>query len=181
MSKERYAEPSPAWESLDGYSVTKGNYNLADIERKYIPIQTEIISDNKDKTIAELQQRIAELEAKLAEKEKEIERLKVYDEYRFELPYPKVKILGKTFEDIQELLDKWVEQGSKNKISLAVEQLEKVKKLAEKEIKECNKLLQDEFEDDYYIQSVNARQSMCYEFRREIDSQIQQLKEKNDA
>ena len=68
------------------------------------------------------------LNEQLAEKDKEIERLKMYDEYRFELPYPKVKILGKTFEDIQELIDKWIKQGSKDKISFAVEQLEKVKR-----------------------------------------------------
>lgn len=65
MSKERYAEHTVAWELPNGDSVTKSNYNLADIETKYIPIQTEIISDNKDKTIAELQQQIAELEEQL--------------------------------------------------------------------------------------------------------------------
>ena len=31
-----------------GDSVTKGNYNLADIETKYIPIQTEMISDDNN-------------------------------------------------------------------------------------------------------------------------------------
>lgn len=65
MSKERYAEQTVAWELPNGDSVAKSNYNLADIETKYIPIQTEIISDNKDKTIDELQQRIAELEEQL--------------------------------------------------------------------------------------------------------------------
>lgn len=65
MSKERYAEHTVAWELPNGDSVTKSNYNLADIETKYIPIQTEVISDNKDKIIAELQQRIAELEGQL--------------------------------------------------------------------------------------------------------------------
>jgi DNA-binding ferritin-like protein len=65
MSKERYAEHTVAWELPNGDSVTKSNYNLADIGTKYIPIPTEIISDNKDKIIAELQQRIAELEEQL--------------------------------------------------------------------------------------------------------------------
>ena len=65
MSKERYVEHTVAWELPNRDSVTKGNYNLADIETKYIPIQTEIISDNKDKTINKLQQRIAELEQQL--------------------------------------------------------------------------------------------------------------------
>ena len=65
MSKERYTEHTFAWELPNGDSVTKSNYNLADIETKYIPIQTGIISDNKDKTIAKLQQRIAELKEQL--------------------------------------------------------------------------------------------------------------------
>ena len=46
--KERYAEHTVAWELPTGDSVTKGNYNLADIEIKYIPIQTEMISDDND-------------------------------------------------------------------------------------------------------------------------------------
>lgn len=65
MSKERYVEHTVALELPIRDSVTKGNYNLADIETKYLPIQTEVVSDNKDKTIAELQQRIAELEEQL--------------------------------------------------------------------------------------------------------------------
>ena len=70
---------------------------------------------------------IADLQKQLSEKEKEIERLKKYDEYRFEMPYPKVKILGKTLEDIQEIIDKWLEQGGENKIEFAVAELERVK------------------------------------------------------
>ena len=69
------------------------------------------------------------------------------------------------------------EEHNQDKISFAVEKIQELKKFTEKEIKECNKLLQEEFEDDYYIQSVNARQSMCYEFKREIDIQINLLKE----
>ena len=46
--KERYAEHTVAWELPTGDSVTKGNYNLADIETKYIPIQTEMISDDNN-------------------------------------------------------------------------------------------------------------------------------------
>ena len=76
MSKERYVEHTVAWELPIRDSVTKGNYNLADIETKYLPIQTEVVSDNKDKTINKIQQRIAELEEQLEEKEKEIEDLK---------------------------------------------------------------------------------------------------------
>ena len=71
--KERYVEHTVAWELPIRDSVTKGNYNLADIETKYLPIQTEVVSDNKDKTINKLQQQIAELKQQLEEKDKEIE------------------------------------------------------------------------------------------------------------
>lgn len=75
----------------------------------------------------ELCKQIDELESKLAEKEKEIERLKVYDEYRFELPYPKVRILGKTFEDINEITLKWIEKGKKDKILFCIDQLTRLR------------------------------------------------------
>lgn len=66
MSKERYAEHTVAWELSNRDSITKGNYNLAGIETKYLPIQTEVVSDDKDQTINKLKQRIAELEEQLA-------------------------------------------------------------------------------------------------------------------
>ena len=62
---ERYVGHTVAWELPNRDSVTKGNYNLADIETKYLPMQTEVVSDNKDQTINKLQQRIAELEEQL--------------------------------------------------------------------------------------------------------------------
>lgn len=65
MSEERYVEHTAAWELSNRDSVTKGNYKLADLETKHLPIQTEVVSDNKDKTINKLQQRIAELEEQL--------------------------------------------------------------------------------------------------------------------
>lgn len=101
-----------------------------------------------------------ELKQQLAEKDEEIKRLKIYDEYRFELPYPKVKILGKTFEDIQELIDKWLKQGSKDKISFAVEQIIKTKET-------LIKFLQDEgfYENEWY------------DLFDKIDNQINELKE----
>ena len=65
MSKEeRYAEHTTAWELPNGDSVTKSNYNLADIETKYMPIQTEVICDDKDKIIADLEAKLAESEEK---------------------------------------------------------------------------------------------------------------------
>lgn len=73
MSKERYVEHTVDLELPIRDSVTKGNYNLADIETKHLPIQTEVVSDNKDKTINKLQQQIAQLKKQLEEKDKEIE------------------------------------------------------------------------------------------------------------
>lgn len=67
-------------------------------------------------------------------------------------------------------------KDNQSKISFAIAELKKLKEFVEKEIEECDKLLQEEFEDDYYIQSVGARQSMCYEFRGEIDNRIKELK-----
>lgn len=67
-------------------------------------------------------------------------------------------------------------KDNQSKISFAISELVNLKKFIEKEIKICNKLLNEEFEDDYYIQSVGARQSMCYEFRGEIDNRIKELK-----
>ena len=62
---KRYVGHTVAWELPNRDSVTKGNYNLEDIETKYLPMQTEVVSDNKDHTIDELKQRIAELEEQL--------------------------------------------------------------------------------------------------------------------
>ena len=76
MSK-RYVGHTVAWELPNRDSVTKGNYNLEDIETKYLPMQTEVVSDNKDHTIDELKQRIAELEEQLkkSQNQKAIEEL----------------------------------------------------------------------------------------------------------
>ena len=105
-----------------------------------------------------------ELQKQLAEKEKEIsEYIKIVDD------------LHKQLSDKCDFCDKTKDQ---DKISFAVEQLEKVREFCEKELKECDKLLKTEFEDDFYIQSVMARESMCFDFRRTIDSQIKQLKGK---
>ena len=88
MSKERYVEHTVACELPIRDSVTKGNYNLADIETKYLPIQTEVVSDNKYKTInklqqqiAELKQQLADLEAKLAESEEKKESYRLQNEH----------------------------------------------------------------------------------------------------
>ena len=69
--KERYAEHTVAWELPTGDSVTKGNYNLADIETKYLPIQTEMISDDND-----YQEKIRQL--KQSQKQLAIEELEFF-------------------------------------------------------------------------------------------------------
>ena len=101
----------------------------------------------------------------LAEKEKEIESLKHFKVTIGTMETNQVDISSTTYID-------------QDKISFALEQLEKVREFCEKELKECDKLLKTEFEDDFYIQSVMARESMCFDFRRTIDSQIKQLKGK---
>ena len=114
------------------------------------------------------QQEITELKHQLAEKEKEIESLKHFKVTIGTMETNQVDISSTTYID-------------QDKISFAVEQLEKVREFCEKELKECDKLLKTEFEDDFYIQSVMARESMCFDFRRTIDNQIKQLKEKNNG
>ena len=84
MSKEeRYVEHTTAWELPNGDSVTKSNYNLADIETKYMPIQTEVICDDKDKTIADLEAKLAESESKRKSLEEKIKFLTEETEENF--------------------------------------------------------------------------------------------------
>lgn len=40
-------------------------------------------------------------------------QLAEYQQYFCELPYPKVRILGKSFEDIDQIVNKWKRQGDK--------------------------------------------------------------------
>lgn len=98
-------------------------------------------------------------EMKLAEKEKEIERLKAHEDYKFEILYPKVKILGRTYEDIQEILDEWLKMGSEDKILFAVEQLEEVK--------------------EHISRGLAFDKDVKMWFEEYIDNQIKQLKEEN--
>ena len=168
---------------LDNYQATirlnEFSQRIADLEaklaeseskRKSLEEKVKFLTEETEENFVD-GQKYNELKQQLAEKEEEIKRLKIYDEYRFELPYPKVKILGKTFEDIQELIDKWLKQGSKDKISFAIEQLEKVKDFVSRQLfittKDCNDL--DE-----------AEAKGCNELReetiKEINNQIKELK-----
>ena len=170
MSKYKY----------EGYGVVRDT----EIDFPYHTDDIVDLLDEKDQQITDLEAKLAEekeytqqyrkecakiqtdyyqLKHQLAEKDEEIESLKHFKVTIGTMETNQVDISSTTYID-------------QDKISFALEQLEKLKKFTEKEIKECKKLLQEELEDDYYIQSVNARQSMCYEFKREIDNQIKQLK-----
>ena len=84
MSKEeRYVEHTAAWELPNGDSVTKSTYNLADIETKYMPIQTEVICDDKYKTIADLEAKLVESESKRKSLEEKIKFLTEETEENF--------------------------------------------------------------------------------------------------
>lgn len=155
-------------------------------------------SDEIAKTQSSKDKKIFDLEAKLAEKEHTINTL-IVDHKASQEWYKKqisalekqnkrvLEKLGLIVRSNQELekqhdIDNQVielikDNRNRDKISFALEQLEKVKEFCEKELKECDKLLKTEFEDDFYIQSVMARESMCFDFRRTIDNQIKQLKE----
>ena len=187
--EERYVEHTTAWELPNGDSVTKSNYNLADIEMKYMPIQTEVICDDKEKTIADLKAKLAESEEKkesyrlqneqhhlqllqfysrlgveafgadihekaletlmimkdqLAEKEKEIESYKHFKITIGTMENNQVDISSTTYTD-------------QDKISFAVEQLEKTRKLIDELLDNCG-------DKQYKVWEV-------------FDSQIKQLKE----
>ena len=183
-----------------GLSEGDEDYFLDDIEGDNCPLcsleeyeekeinricRTHIEANEKLKQqLAELDSELAEnvrenecLKEQLAEKEKEID-YKTSECKKWQTDYENCSRLEKIMtKEYQWCLDNW-RACEQDKLDFAIAKLEKLKEFAEKQIKECNKLLQEEFEDDYYIQSVNARQSMCYEFRREIYNQIKELKEK---
>lgn len=81
-------------------------------------------SDVKENLCPNCYDYFKQLKQQLTEKDKEIERLKEYADYKFELPYGNVTILGKTIEDIQWLTNAWLKQGNNQ---LAIQELEKVK------------------------------------------------------
>ena len=100
--------------------------------------------------------KIADLEAKLAEKEKEISEV---------LAKQSITCLNT------------IEKACQDKISFAVEQLEKVKNKIESKVESIYKIL-----DDLNIKIVGestSRELNAYEeIAKDIDSQIKQLKEK---
>ena len=158
--KEEYDKEKKIFAGIDGYLEAQKKYQsqIADLETKL----AESEGAYRDINRAFTEQR--ELwKQQLAEKEKEIESYKHFKITIGTMENNQVDISSTTYTD-------------QDKISFALEQIQELKKFTEKEIKECNKLLQEELEDDYYIQSVGARQSMCYEFRGELDNRINKLK-----
>ena len=142
------------------FGETDKDRKIADLEAKLVESEKKILELQED-SIRDNMRYIEEL----AEKEKEIESYKHFKITIGTMENNQVDISSTTYTD-------------QDKISFALEQLEKVREFCEKELKECDKLLKTEFEDDFYIQSVMARESMCFDFRRTIDSQIKQLKGK---
>lgn len=86
--------------------------NLQSLEQRMDKIDYQVISDDKDR-------QIADLEAKLAEKDKEIETIKDTHIYRFYLHEDKVQDVYMT--------DVMLKVFNQDKISFCIEQLEKVK------------------------------------------------------
>lgn len=130
MSKEeRYAEHTVAWELPNGDSVTKSNYNLAGIETKYTPIQTEVISDDKDKRIADLEAKLADME-RCAENNKKVAEL-VSAEHN-----AKIENLEKQLAESEDKNKKLKDEVCKSNVGIAhlKNQLKQAKEqLAEKE------------------------------------------------
>ena len=187
--EERYVEHTTAWELPNGDSVTKSNYNLADIEMKYMPIQTEVICEK-------LQDKVADLEAKLVECEKSKESYRLQNEQhhlqllqfysRLGVEAFGADIHEKALETLMIMKDQLAEKEKEiesykhfkitigtmennqvdissttytdqDKISFAVEQLEKTRKLIDELLDNCG-------DKQYKVWEV-------------FDSQIKQLKE----
>lgn len=73
-------------------------------------------------------------------------------------------------------LNKKYQELKKSQNQIAIEELEKLKMFCNAEIDECNSLLDDESEDDNYLQAVGARISMCYHTIQKINEQLTKLK-----
>lgn len=130
------------------------------------PNEFKIINKNER---LKYRQTINELKQQLTEKGKEIERLKEYADYKFELPYGNVTILGKSIEDIQWLTNAWLKQGSNQ---LAIQELEKVK--------DTLKHFCNIHNDEYYgvkSQVKGIEQDVC----DQINQQINELKGEKDV
>ena len=119
------------------------------VTAKYPEEETHIVG-NVAEYVYDLEQKISDLEAKLAEKEKENE------------------LMAKTLR-----MTKFVEKEiNQDKISFAVEQLEKVKELCREKF---NWWENSEWEGDIYDKSDVS--NAYFDIEANIDNQIKQLKE----
>ena len=140
---------------------------LAESERQYQEYRQVVEKDIKKEidermrdTIKEFNLDISQLKQQLAEKEKEIENIKLCrcvnctNEYEF--------MLEGLVEDLERELDKC----DQDKISFALEQLEKVKEIFIQNVDAMGV----EYRDDYFMLSLGW-------VKKVIDNQIKQLKE----
>ena len=193
MSKEeRYAEHTVAWELPNGDSVTKSNYNLADIETKYMPIQTEVICDDKDKTIADL-------EAKLAEAQKTIEiQNKVNNalidenlDYRYDITdtaYEQAKHMAESWEeDYQQEIEELKQQLAEKDLTIEnwqtmYESVVQTCHNDKEEIERLNKRLEtQEHTITNLVEDNRASQEWYKKQLEEKEKEIENLKEQFDV
>ena len=197
---ERYVGHTVAWELPNGDSVTKSNYNLADIETKYMPIQTEVICDDKDKIIADLETKLAECEKskesyRLQNEQHHLQLLQFYSRLGVEafgadihekaletLMIMKEQLAEKTltieqinkaFIENRSLWKGKYERANQDKISFAVEQLEKVKELLNTDFESTISWI-DPYEDGERLNSMTYNHNNTIKI---IDNQIKQLRE----
>ena len=113
------------------------------------------LSEQRKKMLEDLSTKNWELEQQLAEKEKQIEEVKKWWSYQF---------------------NREINTYLQDKISFAVEQLEKVKELAHNHIKEIANDLSEE--DDERLNQKHTIHGLATAIT-DIDNQIKQLKEEN--
>lgn len=124
-------------------------------------------TDDIAELLEEKDQQIADLEAKLAEKDKEIEKLKKFDDLNktfFDLFRTAFKEPDKV-DDLFNILKTIQEKQDQDKISFALEQLEKVKE----KINDCP--ITDYDTNKHFVKMYQS------DAIRQLDNQIKQLKE----
>lgn len=152
MSKERYVEHTVAWELPIRDSVTKGNYNLADIETKYLPIQTEVICDDKDKTITDLKAKLAESESKRKSLEEKIKFLTEETEENFVDGQKYNQLVEKVEQLKEELIEK---KGLERALSACNRQNDEFADMIKKLVSEKEELKKQLEEKDKEIETKN--------------------------
>lgn len=171
--------------------------NLQSLEQRMDRVDYKVISDDKDKQLADLEAKLAErkefcisqtqslldinnalieenneLKQQLAEKDKEL-KYKTAECEKWKADYQNCSRLEKSMsKEHQYCLDNW-RASEQDKISFAVEQLEKVKEFVEKRIS----IITENYEEEL-IDGVRYS-DMWYENKevlKEIHNQIEELK-----